>query len=397
MRISRPQVYYLLTILFSVLFLCWGASVSIPGANLFRNEAEIVSIPCQVTEITLDKTDMGELGAGSGNYYLERTLVFDGVVLSGEQKGQTIQAVQIIDNLSGAAVYPVEPGDKIFLYPLQEPSHGAMWQAGDYYRSPALGWLGALFLAGLILFGRKKGVNTILSLVFTCLAIFVVFVPAILSGYNPYLVSLGICGFVIAMTLSLVSGFTLKSLASALGCAGGVLTAGLLTLLCTHLLKLTGMVDDTSVYVSLLNEDHPIDMLGILFAANIIGAMGATMDVAMSISSSLHELKEKAPGLGFGQLFASGVNIGRDIMGTMSNTLILAYIGSSLSTVLLFASYQSSLMQLLNREAIVIEILQALTGSIGILCTIPISACIASLLYRPLSAPAPAPEPATKE
>ena len=87
MRISRPQVYYLLTILFSVLFLGWGASVSIPGANLFRNEAEIVSIPCQVTEITLDKTDMGELGAGSGNYYLERTLVFDGIALSGEQKG----------------------------------------------------------------------------------------------------------------------------------------------------------------------------------------------------------------------------------------------------------------------------------------------------------------------
>lgn len=397
MHITRPQIYYLLTVLFSVVFLAVGAAVSIPGANLFRNEAELISVPCQVSEITLDKTDMGELGAGSGNYYLERTLVFDGVVLSGEEKGQTVCAVQIIDNLSGAGVQPVEPGDKIFLYPLEEPSHGASWQAGDYYRSPALGALGAVFLVGLIVFGRKKGVNTILSLVFTCLAIFVVFVPAILSGYNPYLVSLIICGFVIAMTLCLVSGFTLKSLASALGCGGGVLTAGLLTLLCTHLLKLTGMVDDTSVYVSLLNEEHPINMLGILFAANIIGAMGATMDVAMSISSSLHEIKEKAPGLAFGQLFASGITIGRDIMGTMSNTLILAYIGSSLSTVLLFASYQSSLMQLLNREAIVIEILQALTGSIGILCTIPISACIASLLYRPLHAPVPQPQPAEKE
>ena len=102
----------------------------------------------------------------------------------------------------------------------------------------------------------------------------------------------------------------------------------------------------------------------------------------MSLSSSLQELSEQAPNISFRELFFSGIRIGQDIMGTMANTLVLAYIGSSLSTVLLFLSYQASLLQLLNRELIVVELLQALSGSIGILFTIPISALAASLLYK---------------
>ena len=89
-------------------------------------------------------------------------------------------------------------------------------------------------------------------------------------------------------------------------------------------------------------------------------------------------LPSSEPDISFWHLVQSGFNIGRDIMGTMANTLILAYIGSSLTTVLLYASYQASLEQLLNRELIIVELLQALSGSIGILCTIPISAFIAS-------------------
>jgi len=102
----------------------------------------------------------------------------------------------------------------------------------------------------------------------------------------------------------------------------------------------------------------------------------------MSLSSSLNELAEQVPDISFGELFRSGIHIGQDIMGTMANTLVLAYIGSSLSTLLLFISYQASLMQLLNRELIIVELLQALSGSIGILFTIPISAAAAALLYR---------------
>ena len=191
-----------------------------------------------------------------------------------------------------------------------------------------------------------------------------------------------ICLYIIGITLALVSGFSRKSLASALGCSGGVLVAGLMTFLCSHTMKLTGFLDDDSLYVYLMNPDQPIDLKAIIFAANIIGALGATMDVAMSLSSSLHELSEQASNISFTEMFRSGIRIGQDIMGTMANTLVLAYIGSSLSTVLLFVSYQASLLQLLNRELIIVELLQALSGSIGILFTIPISSFVSSVLYR---------------
>lgn len=144
------------------------------------------------------------------------------------------------------------------------------------------------------MFGRSKGLKTILSLVFTCLAIFVVFVPAILAGYNAYFVSIITCLFTIAMTLALVSGPSRKSLSAALGCAGGVMVAGILSFFMDHVMKLTGYLNDETMYVSLLNESSPIDLRAIIFAAIIIGAMGATMDVAMDITSSCSRFTAKS-------------------------------------------------------------------------------------------------------
>lgn len=380
MKKAKEKLPYLLTVLISALLLLLGWLYVKDGANLFQqtDNTTMEEVLCRVLEITDDDQKISSLG---DMYYLERNIRFDAEILKGPRKGERIQVQQLIDNLSTIGVEPVEKGDKVFAY-LTDAGGTEVWSAGDYYRSGQMGLLLFFFCAALILFGRKKGFNTVLSLGFTCIAIFAVFVPSILSGHNPYLFSCLICLYVIAMTLALVSGFSRKSLASTLGCAGGVLVAGLMTVIMSHLMKLTGFLDDDSLYVYLLNPDKPINLKAILFAANIIGALGATMDVSMSLSSSLQELTEKVPDIGFGALFLSGIRIGQDIMGTMANTLVLAYIGSSLSTVLLFLSYQSSLLQLLNREIIIAELLQALSGSIGILFTIPISTLAASLLYK---------------
>lgn len=393
---KKETLSYLFTVFLSALLLLLGWLLVRDDAALFQNTNgdESEELLCQVLEIKKHDQTVSNLGSA---YYLEDSYTFDAKVLRGERKGQTLSVTQRIDNMYTMGVEPVDVGDKIFVYSQTLVEHGEesiSWTAGDYYRSGQIGWLLLFFCGALLLFGRKKGFNTVLSLAFTCIAIFVVFVPSILAGKNPYLWSCLTCLYVIAMTLALVSGYSRKSLASALGCAGGVLVAGLMTLLCTYTMKLSGFLDDDSLYVYLMNPEQPIDLKGILFASNIIGAMGATMDVAMSLSSSLFELKEKAPDLSFSSLFFSGIRIGQDIMGTMANTLVLAYIGSSLSTVLLFLSYQASLSQLLNRELIIAELLQALSGSIGILFTIPISALISATLYS-RSAPAPLP-PAEK-
>jgi uncharacterized membrane protein len=161
----------------------------------------------------------------------------------------------------------------------------------------------------------------------------------------------------------------------------GVFVSGILTTSMDKLLKLTGLVNEESMYLTRINPKHPIDLKAIIFAAILIGAIGAIMDVSMSIAASLAELQEKLEYTPFSLLVKSGISIGKDIMGTMANTLILAYIGSSLSVVLLLVSYNSSLLELLNKEMIVVEILQALIGSIGILFTMPLTSVVCAYLY----------------
>ena len=123
------------------------------------------------------------------------------------------------------------------------------------------------------------------------------------------------------------------------------------------------------------------DFRGLIFAEIIIGALGAVMDVSMDIASALEELISKVPELGFRQIIKSGMKVGRDVMGTMANTLILAYAGGSLSTIMLITVSGKDLSLILNGELISVEILKAMAGSIGILFTIPITAIVTALLH----------------
>ena len=183
------------------------------------------------------------------------------------------------------------------------------------------------------------------------------------------------------MTILLVNGANRLGLAAGLGCAGGVLLAGTLVITLNLALHLTGLTDEDSIYLMNMNPDNPVNLKAVVFGAILIGAIGAIMDVTISISSSLHEVRRKVPHITRRELIRSGFTIGRDMLGTMSNTLILAYIGSSLPAVLLLCGYNRSLLFLLNREMIVIEILQAFIGSTGMLFAIPFTTLMCSLLY----------------
>jgi uncharacterized membrane protein len=119
----------------------------------------------------------------------------------------------------------------------------------------------------------------------------------------------------------------------------------------------------------------------LLFAGIIIGALGASMDVSMSIASAVEEVKRVCPELGVWRLFQSGMNVGRDVMGTMVNTLILAYTGSSLQLILIFMAYKESLLKIFNLDMIASEIVRALSGSIGMIMVIPLTSLIAAVLY----------------
>ena len=186
------------------------------------------------------------------------------------------------------------------------------------------------------------------------------------------------------MTLIIVQGPNTKSLAAGLGCCGGLIVVSILTTIMTEILRISGLVDEDSVYLLYLETQNPINLKGIIFAAITLGAMGAILDIAVDIAASLNEVQRHASKKSMRQTIKSGITIGKDIVGSMSNTLILAYIGSSLSVILLLLVHSGSLQDLLNSELIVVEILQALAGSIGILFTIPITAISCGFLYNRL-------------
>lgn len=298
-------------------------------------------------------------------------------IKSGDFKGKTVTATQTKSENVGltAKIKMVEKGDRVLLAKNDE------WQFVDYYRLDKIGVLAAVFALGLVIIGLKKGINALISLTFTALFVFCIFIPWVMNGYNIYLGILFTCIFTIIMTLLLIEGATRKSLVTMLGCFAGTAMAALVTFIANIFLHLTGMIDEHSIYITMLFPNKPIDLVALIFSGIIIGALGAIMDVAMDLSSSLNEIVSHVPDIKFTTLFKSGMRIGRDIMGTMSNTLILAYIGSSLTNIMLLITYSSSIVELANREAIIVDMLQALAGSIAILLTVPFTVLLSGIIY----------------
>jgi len=361
-------ITYLGIIAFAILFIFFGNRIASTGLTVFDYDDTTMFAEARITRI-VEEVDEGFSGT---------SVVFEAQITRGENRGETVTGMKILGGHYADTGIELTQGDNIVMTAF-EPDYE--WFFIDFARVNSMIFLGVAFVILLLFFGRTKGLSALLSLGFTCAAIFVVFIPSILSGKNIYISTIIVCVFSIVVTLFLLNGINKKSIAAVVGCLGGVLAAGVLTLIMSNVLVLTGMVDSDSRLLLLLPTENPVDLKAIIFAGIIIGASGAVMDVAVSISSALWELKRKARKLSFRSLFDSGINIGKDIMGSMTNTLVLAYIGSSLSVILILVVFVDSLTELLNMELVMVEILQAIVGSMGILLTMPLTALVCAFLF----------------
>ena len=375
----RRGIVFLVTALLSGVLL-YAANQYVTSQTIsFEGENANQYVKAEVLEILSNEATLisPDDASSIGGY----SITYRARILGGDLDGLEVTAVQNYDPFVPIQNKQVELGDKVTLY--RDASSGdTSWFTGDYARTDTLILLGIVFAAMLLCFGRWKGVSTLLSLSYTCLAVFAVFIPSILQGHNVYFWAVAVCLYIVAMTILLVNGANRLGLAAGLGCVGGIVLSGVLVITLTKALHLTGLTDEDSIYLMNMNSENPIDLKAVMFGAILIGSIGAIMDVTISISSSLHEVRHKAPHITRRELIRSGFTIGRDMLGTMSNTLILAYIGSSLSAVLLLCGYNRSLLYLLNREMIVVEILQAFIGSTGMLFAIPFTTLMCSLLYQ---------------
>lgn len=367
---KKERIIITVVIVLSFLLIYLGNQTVMKGLDFFNSENDMIVGKAKVTKV-LDEIP-NEYGV----------VFFECLISEGENAGQSVIAAQPIEEMESANIKRVSEGNIVYLADARGYEIGADWFLYEYERFGGIIWLGIAFGALLIIFGRSKGFRTIISLTYTCLTIFFVFIPSIISGYNVYLTTIITCCFITFMTLLIVQGPNSKALAAGLGCIGGLLMVSLITVAMSEILKISGLIDQDSYFLLHLNTENPINLRAIVFASITIGAAGAILDIAVDIASSLSEVHRHATKLSLWQTVKSGITIGQDIVGSMANTLILAYIGSSLSLILLLLVHSGSPQDLLNSELITIEILQALAGSIGILFAIPLTAFSCGILYN---------------
>ena len=306
-------------------------------------------------------------------------------VLTGDFKGTE----RYVDNmLTGNPAYDISlnKGDKVILH--LEPKSDSIVTAddvdffiADIKRDNQILILAGFFAILLLITGRKKGVRSIISIIATVLLIFSVLVPMILSGISPLIASIVIGILATVVTLYLVGGLNSKSTSAILGTGISLIFAGILSLIAINIAHLTGFAGEESMFLYTARPD--LDFTGILAASIIIAALGALMDTSVSIASTINEIHETDKSLTITQLFKSGMNVGKDIIGTMSNTLILVYLGSSLPLILL--SSNIDLNKFFNLNQVATEIISALIGSIAILICVPATALIASVMIKKFS------------
>ena len=299
-------------------------------------------------------------------------------ILEGQHRGTVFEVYNTLSSLHSnlayrglKAVFTVrESGGKtsVWLYNLKRDTHVYI--------------LLGLFLAALLILGRGQGLKSALGLVFTCVLIVTVLIPALFAGLPPVPVSIILVSLMTIVSFILISGFTRKTYTAVAGTVCGITIAGLISVMIASSAQLSGVNMEGGEQLLNLAPEYNVRLDSLLFTSILIASLGAVMDVSMSIASSMQEILSANPRLSRKELFMSGLTVGKDITGTMSNTLILAFAGSSLPLVMMIWGYDMSFKQFINIPRIVIEIMHGISGSIGIIAAVPCTALIAVFLLK---------------
>ena len=303
-------------------------------------------------------------------------------ILDGNHKGEILTIRHTIERIM-PGYYIFKPGDKLLIRATEESS-GTLEtvKIQEKVRDTQVYLIVSLFVVLLLIIGGFNGLKTLLSLIIAVAMIFFGYIPLIIRGVNPILASLGISIPVVIITLVIISGWNIKTLAAIIGTSLGVIISGILAFIFGNFAHLTGLADDSSISLAYIPQFRSLDYKGILFGTILIGAIGAIMDVAISIASALYEISMLDKNITGKNMIISGMNIGKDMMGSMSNTLILAYVGTTLHLIILFIVYKIRFIEIINLDSIATEIIRAMAGSIGLIITIPVTVVIGTAIYK---------------
>lgn len=296
-------------------------------------------------------------------------------ILEGKSAGKRVE----IDNyLTAAHNVEVAIGSKVIISADEPDGIDSYYTVYNFDRGLGMIIFTCVLLLVIIAIGRGKGVKAILGLAYTLYLVIFLLLPTVFSGYSPVLMSIICVALSTIVTLMLLNGASKKTYSAIVATVlGVVLSAGGFYLM-SLVLKVNGFSVDEAESLVLINQATGLSIKDILFAGILISSLGAIMDVGMSIVSALSELFHYQPNLTQKQIFDSGIEIGKDMIGTMTNTLILAFTGSAFVSLLVLFSYNVDIKQLLSSNYIAIEFAQGIAGTLGIVLTVPIASFISA-------------------
>jgi uncharacterized membrane protein len=299
-------------------------------------------------------------------------------ILSGEKTGETI----VFEN----DVAVVKVGDRIKLQRLSPIGGGEYYLLKDFDRIHTLLYLALTFILVLYFVAGKKGLRALASLGVSLGIIVYVLIPLLLQGYDPVFVSVCIAGCILAIAIFATHGFGAHARIAFLGTMGAVIATGALSLLWVTLTRLTGFASDAAIYLN-FSTHGALDFSGLLLGGILIGVLGVLDDVAITQASVTIELVRANGALSGTELYRRALRVGQDHIGSLVNTLALAYTGVSLPLLLLFARTESTFLEIVNQEVVASEIVRTLVGSLGLMLTVPATTLIAVWYVRRFGVP----------
>lgn len=362
-------------IIWIVFMMCFSIGVYFLNSTLDYNKPEDKPVGIEYAKAEVINIASEELAPDPDFPYInigKQTLELE--ILKGEKKGQIITALNYVGRVDNK---PARVGSK---YIISTYDDFVTTFIVNYSRETSVYILLLIFMLVVIFIGRLKGMKSLFSLSFTMVCVIFLFIPLIIRGVNPIIASVIIAILSTAVTMISLNGISKKTLVACLSCVLCTAIAGIIAYIFGCITNISSFNTNEAQDLLFVAQKTSLRVKELLFAGIIISSLGAIMDTTMSITSSIFEMAELNKSMTSSQLFTSGMNIGRDIMGTMTNTLILAFTGSSINIILIYFMYNLPYLQLINLDIIVIEIIQGLSGGIAVILSIPIAALASSRL-----------------
>jgi uncharacterized membrane protein len=307
--------------------------------------------------------------------------------INGQHLYQTIK-VQVLDGPKKDEVITIEndylelkKGDKFYFNYLVDINGNEQYGITNIDRRASLGLMILLFVIAVIVFGGFQGLRSLLALVGSFLAIFYILLPGLLSGWNPLIASFLVASGILFVAIFFTHGFNRESIVAYVGTMLAVFITGLFSMFAVWATRLSGFTGEESAYLD-LGTKGSLDFTGLLLGAIIIGILGVLDDIAVTQSAVVSELYDSNPQISRKEVYSRALRVGREHVGALVNTLVLAYAGVSLPILLYFKLYNMNFISVINMEIFATEIVRAIVGSVGLILTVPIVTFIAVIYLK---------------